>query len=63
MQRDDLTLCSAMMVELWTRKREMGGGHDQANLEIHLEAVIERDWTSTWRRSIDGAPGLNSSVS
>jgi len=23
MERDDLTLCSAMMVELWTRKREM----------------------------------------
>jgi len=24
MERDDLTLCSAMRVELWTRKREMG---------------------------------------
>ena len=23
-ETDDLTLCSAMMVELWTRKREMG---------------------------------------
>ena len=23
MERDDLTLCLAMMVELWTRKREM----------------------------------------
>jgi len=23
-ERDDWTLCSAMMVELWTRKREMG---------------------------------------
>jgi len=23
-QRDDLTLCSAIIVELWTRKREMG---------------------------------------
>jgi len=22
--RDDLTLCSAMLVELWTRKTEMG---------------------------------------
>jgi len=29
------------------------GGHDCAN----LEAVIERDWTSTWRRSMDSAPG------
>jgi len=24
MERDDLTLCSAMIVELWTGKREMG---------------------------------------
>jgi len=24
MGRDDLTLCSAMIVELWTRKGEMG---------------------------------------
>jgi hypothetical protein len=24
MERDDLTLCSVMIVELWTRKREMG---------------------------------------
>jgi len=24
MERDDLTLCSAMMAELWTGKREMG---------------------------------------
>jgi len=31
-------------------------------LEIHLEAVIEQDWTSTWRQPMDGAPGLNSSV-
>jgi hypothetical protein len=23
-ERDDITLCSAMMVELWTRNREMG---------------------------------------
>jgi hypothetical protein len=23
-ERDDLTLCSVMIVELWTRKREMG---------------------------------------
>jgi hypothetical protein len=26
--RDELTLCSAMMVELWTRKREMGDEHE-----------------------------------
>jgi hypothetical protein len=28
MERDDLTLCSAMMVEIWTRKREMGDEHE-----------------------------------
>jgi len=38
-------------------------GRNRASLEIHLEAVIERDWTRTWRRPMDGAPGLNSSVS
>jgi len=27
-ERDDLTLCSAMMGELWTRKREMGDGNE-----------------------------------
>jgi len=32
------------------------GGRDRATLDIHLEAVIERDWTSTWRRSMDSAP-------
>ena len=30
------------------------GGCDGASLEMHLEAVIEPDWTSTWRRSKDG---------
>jgi len=25
-------------------------------LEMHLEAVIERDWTTTWKRSLDSAP-------
>jgi len=24
MERDDVTLCSAKMVELWTRKKKMG---------------------------------------
>ena len=27
------------------------------SLEMHLEAVIKRDWTSTWRPSMDGMPG------
>ena len=31
-ERDDLTLCSAMMVELWTRKREMGD-EDENDME------------------------------
>jgi len=32
-------------------------GRDRASLEMHLEAVITQDWTSTWRRSMDGALG------
>jgi len=31
-ERDDLTLCSAMMVEMWMRKREMGD-EDENNVE------------------------------
>ena len=27
-------------------------GCDRASLEMHLQAMIERDWRSTWRRSI-----------
>jgi len=37
--------------------RDALGGRDRASLEMHLEAVIERDWTSTWRQSMDGTPG------
>jgi len=40
-ERDDITLCSAMRVELWTRKSEMGGSRDQPSLGIHCECVIE----------------------
>ena len=29
-ERDDLTLCSAMMVELWMRRREMGEEDENA---------------------------------
>jgi len=32
MERDDLTLCSAMMVELWTRTTGMGDD-DENNVE------------------------------
>jgi len=32
MERDDLTLCSAMMLELWTRKREKGD-EDENDME------------------------------
>jgi len=38
-------------------------GHNRVSLEIHLEAIIRRDLTSTLRRSMDSAPGLNSSAS
>jgi len=32
MERDNLTLCSVMMLELWMRKREMGD-EDKNNVE------------------------------
>jgi hypothetical protein len=28
------------------------GGCDRANLEMHLQAMIEQNWRRTWRRSI-----------
>jgi len=28
------------------------GGRDRASLEMHLEAMIDQDWRSTWRWSI-----------
>jgi len=28
------------------------GGRDQASFEMHLQAMIEQDWRSTWGRSI-----------
>jgi len=33
------------------------GGRNRVDMDIHLEAAIEWDWTSTWRRWMDGAPG------
>jgi hypothetical protein len=39
-ERDDLTSCSPVMVELWTRKREMGGDlgnhHEKLGLKMNL---------------------------
>jgi hypothetical protein len=48
---------------VWTRTRTRSdgpeplltllGGRDRASLEMHLlQAMIEQDWRSTWRRSI-----------
>ena len=31
--------------------------HLEASLEMHMEAVIVRNWTGSWRRSMDSAPG------
>jgi len=28
------------------------GARDRGRLEMHSQAMIERDWRSTWRRSI-----------
>ena len=32
--------------------RDILRGRDRASLEMHLQAMIERDWRSTWRQSI-----------
>ena len=37
----------------WSEFGDALGGNDHAN----FEAVIKRDWTSTWRRSMDGVLG------
>jgi hypothetical protein len=40
----------------WSEFEDTLGGCDQAGVEMHLDTVIERDWSSTWSRSMDGAP-------
>ena len=37
---------------LWSEFGDTLGGHDRTSLEMHLQAMIERDWSSTWRWSI-----------
>jgi len=39
----------------WRRFGDPLEGGDRANLEIPLEAVIDWNWMSTWRRSMDSA--------
>jgi len=39
------------------------GGSDRASLGINLEAVIKRDWTSTWWWSMDGTLGAETQFS
>jgi hypothetical protein len=34
------------------RTQRWKGGHDHASFVMHLQAIIERDWRSAWRRSI-----------
>jgi len=36
------------------------GARNGASLQIHFAAVIEGDWTSTWRRSMDSTPSAES---
>jgi len=45
-ERDDLTLCSAMMVQLWTRQREMGDedGNDLENTSGHEKSGVRLGW-------------------
>jgi len=46
MESDDLTLCSAMMVELWTRKREMGDEdeNDMENTNGYEKSRVRHAW-------------------
>ena len=32
--------------------RDTLGGHNGASMEMNFQAMIERDWWSTWRQSI-----------
>jgi len=45
-ERDDLTLCSAMMVELWMRKREMGDedGNDMEDTSGYDKSGVRLAW-------------------
>jgi len=49
-----------LIERVWKPKRcefEDGlGCHDQASVEMHMEVIIKRGWTSTWRQSMDGTP-------
>jgi len=55
----------AMIVRTWRytwrlRSSEFGdtlGEPERVSLQMQLDALIERDWTSTRRPSMDGAPG------
>jgi len=49
--------CRSLKMYLIERVWDALGDVDRVNSEMHLEAVIEQDWTSTWRRSMDSAPG------
>jgi hypothetical protein len=35
-----------------TELRDANAGHDRVSLEMHLKAMIDRDWSSTWMWSI-----------
>jgi len=45
-ERDHLTLCSAMMVELWTRKREMGeeDENDMEDMSGYEKSEVRLAW-------------------
>jgi hypothetical protein len=44
----------AAMVQL----RDALGGRDRASVQVHLEAMIDRNWR-IWSRSIEGVPGAD----
>jgi hypothetical protein len=63
---DDLTWCSSVMVELWTRKREMrgkgGNHHEKLGLKI-ISCASQFTIPDTAGTSLDPACNCNDSMS
>jgi hypothetical protein len=49
-ERDDFTLCSAMIVEMWTRKREMVD-EDENDVRIRMNMRNQGDNLPDWIRN------------
>jgi hypothetical protein len=57
MEEDGMTVRPRQLLS--SQAGDQLGGCNTASLEIQLDAMIEQNWTSTWRWSIDGVPGAD----